>query len=170
MTQKKFGNPRKFRNFLLNPDMQLAFAINIIALSAFFVVAIGFVVYFQLGDFIQKVLTVADLDSTTLSQLRADWDATTYWLGLFLGSYVLITLVLCVIYTHRMIGPTIAFKRHIEELLSGRYNSRITLRDGDAFDDVAESLNDLAENLEKKFENLAQHEGPEKENIHESTG
>lgn len=146
----KIENPRKIRNFLLSPDIQLAFALNIVALSVFFVIGIAFVIYFQLGDFIQTILTLSDFDTKTLSQLQGDWDATALWLGIFMGSYVFITAILCVIYTHRMIGPTIAFKRQINDLMNENYASRVNLREGDAFEDVAELLNSLGDSLERK--------------------
>ena len=48
-----------------------------------------------------------------------------------------------------VIGPTVAFKRHIRALREGNYDSRVVLRKGDAFDDVADELNLLAQALAK---------------------
>ncbi len=64
-------------------------------------------------------------------------------------AYILITVFLSMIYLHKMVGPTIAFRRHIDALKSGNYDSRITLRKNDAFTEVAQELNELAEVLEK---------------------
>ena len=57
---------------------------------------------------------------------------------------------LCVGYSRKLVGPQIAFRRHIAAIESGDYSSRIVLRKGDAFDDVAHALNQLAETLEKR--------------------
>lgn len=143
-----YQNPRKVKNFLLSPSIQLAFALNIIVLSIFFVIAVSFVIYFQLGDFIQNILNIADFDQKTLVQLQSDWDSTLLWLGGFMGTFIVFLTVLCVLYTHKLIGPTVAFKRHIESLISGDYHSRVKLREGDAFEDVAMKLNELAQKLE----------------------
>lgn len=70
-----------------------------------------------------------------------------------MGAYVITTVILCVLYTHKMIGPSVAFIRHIRSLKNGQYKSRVNLRDGDAFEDVAMELNDLAVVLEKSQEN-----------------
>jgi hypothetical protein len=43
----------------------------------------------------------------------------------------------------------VAFKRHIRALREGNYDSRVVLRKGDAFDDVADELNLLAQALAK---------------------
>ena len=139
---------RKVRNFLLNPSIQLAFALNIIVLSVFFVIGVAFVIYFQLGDLIQNILNIADFDTKTLVALQGDWDKTLIWLGLFMSSFIILLTILCVLYTHRLIGPTVAFKRHIDALKAGNYGSRVNLRDGDAFEDVAQKLNELAKTLE----------------------
>lgn len=143
------NSSRKIRNFILKPDIQLAFAINIIALSMFFALGVGFVVYYQLGDFIQNILAQSDFDGQRLALFQKDWDMTTLWLIVFIAAYVMTTVVMCVIYTHKMLGPSIAFKRHIQSLISQNYLSRVNLRDGDAFEDVAESLNELAATLQK---------------------
>ena len=146
----QYNATRKVRNFLLNPSIQLAFALNIIVLSVFFVISVAFVIYFQLGDFIQNILNIADFDAKTLIALQGDWDKTLLWLGLFMVSFIVLLTILCVLYTHRLIGPTVAFKRHIDALNSGNYSSRVNLRDGDAFEDVAYKLNELAKTLEDK--------------------
>jgi hypothetical protein len=163
------NTPRKIKNFLLNPDIQLAFALNIVALSAFFVIGIAFVVYFQLGDFIQNILSLSDFDLKTLTQLRNDWDGTMLWLGLFMVSYVGITVAICIIYTHRMIGPTIAFKRQISDLIDGKYSSKVNLREGDAFEDVADLLNDLAKSLDDKHSESSEQHSKDSSHAKDST-
>lgn len=47
-------------------------------------------------------------------------------------------------YARRMMGPEVAFRRHVEALKNGDYKARVKLRDGDAFLGLAQDLNDLA--------------------------
>jgi len=63
--------------------------------------------------------------------------------------YFFITVAVSIFFTHRLVGPTYAFRRHIRELKNGNYGSRVVLRKGDAFQEVAEDLNDLAVTLEQ---------------------
>jgi len=56
-------------------------------------------------------------------------------------------LVMWIMYSHRIFGPTVPIRRHIGALLSGDYQSRITLRKRDEFKDIAMDLNRLAEKL-----------------------
>ena len=61
------------------------------------------------------------------------------WCSLYCSSiaYVLGVYFLCLGYSRKLVGPQIAFRRHIAAIESGDYSSRIVLRKGDAFDDVA---------------------------------
>ena len=56
--------------------------------------------------------------------------------------------VLWLVYSHRLIGPTVPIRRHIDNLRAGDYGSRITLRKFDFYKSVATDLNMLAETLE----------------------
>ena len=53
-------------------------------------------------------------------------------------------------YTHQLVGPTVAFRRHIAALRRGDYSARIALRSRDTvFRDVATQLNELAAQLQQ---------------------
>ncbi len=64
--------------------------------------------------------------------------------------YLLLVAVLSATYVHRMIGPIVAFRRHIEALKNGDYHSRVRLRKGDAFWEMLNDLNELAQRLERE--------------------
>jgi HAMP domain-containing protein len=57
--------------------------------------------------------------------------------------------VVSAIYTHRLIGPAIPLLRHVKALQAGRYTHRVSLRKYDAYTELAEALNQLAESLHK---------------------
>jgi methyl-accepting chemotaxis protein len=62
----------------------------------------------------------------------------------------IVAVVLWIVLARRIFGPAVQFKRHIESLTQGDYTSRVQLRRGDEFKDVAEKLNELAEALAQK--------------------
>lgn len=68
----------------------------------------------------------------------------------FMICYFMILFISCVIFSHKYFGPIIAFKRHSIALKDGSYSSRIRLRPGDEFGDLANELNQLAEHLQTK--------------------
>lgn len=52
--------------------------------------------------------------------------------------------------SHKIVGPMVRLKRTIDAIGQGDYSQRITLRKGDALIDLAEKINGMAENLEKR--------------------
>jgi signal transduction histidine kinase len=83
-------------------------------------------------------------------EIRDQFRVMSGWLAVILLSYLALIVTISIVFTHRLIGPTIAFRRHIRALTEGKYQSRVVLRKGDAFIEVADDLNKLAETLEKK--------------------
>lgn len=140
---------RKFKNFLLKPRAQLELVLNIVVLTIFFGAASSLVIYFQLDDIFQTLLIMSRVSHEASESFINDWNTTLLWLSLFTVFYILSTISICVIHSHRMIGPTVAFKRQIEALLTKNYKTRIKLRDGDYFQDLAECFNRLAEQLDQ---------------------
>lgn len=57
-----------------------------------------------------------------------------------------------IILTHKMAGPIMVIKKKIEEFTHGAPNTRITLRKGDEFKDLANSLNLMFKKIGKKNE------------------
>ena len=148
---KIMGNDerRKARNFLLKPKLQMKLPLYILILSfacGSLAMVIGYVYFEQLyammienttqGSFLQEAVT-----EQTGNFIEA--------LILLLIGYVLLMTGVTIIYTHRLIGPTVTLKRHVRALKNGIYTSRIALRKHDEFKDLAGDLNELAEVLEK---------------------
>jgi methyl-accepting chemotaxis protein len=70
--------------------------------------------------------------------------------GIVSIAYVLALLVICIVYLHRLVGPSVALRRQLESLKNGDYSRRVRLRRNDAFQDLAADLNELADLLERK--------------------
>ncbi len=65
-----------------------------------------------------------------------------------LAGYTLFVLGICLAYTHGLLGPLVAVRRHVRALKDGQYGSRVELRKSDtAYLEVARDLNDLAQSL-----------------------
>ena len=52
--------------------------------------------------------------------------------------------------SHRIVGPMGRLKKMIEAIGNGDFSQRITLREGDALEDLAKSLNAMTESLQKR--------------------
>ena len=53
--------------------------------------------------------------------------------------------------SHRIVGPMNRLKHTLEAIGKGEFSQRITLRQGDVLEDLAKSINRMAESLQQRF-------------------
>lgn len=147
---------RYIRNYLLNPFFQLKIAFYSILLTFLFCIACTGALYLNISEALDFILTLTDVPETAQEVLSSQLWATSRWILFLSVLYLLSMSLIAVLYTHKMIGPNVAFKRHVEALLMGDYKARTFLRKGDAFDEVATSLNALSKALEERLNNSAE--------------
>ena len=144
-----FHEQRKASNLLLQPGYQLKLPVYILLLSATFVL-----VGLLLGNLYFEQTYVTMIQNTTqseylqqvINQQLQEFRGMSF---LLLFVYMLLTIVITTVYTHRLVGPVIPLSRHIKALTEGRYAHRVNLRRNDALQELAAQLNELAETLEQ---------------------
>jgi len=141
---------RRVRNFLLMPLLQVKLGLYSILLTILFSAAMAGILYLNLKKFAVIVLQLTDVQEEVTELLDAYMRDTRWYLGIAIATFIAINVVISVLYTHRLIGPTIAFRRHVRALADGRYNVRTFLRKGDAFAELADELNHLSEVLDRQ--------------------
>ena len=141
---------RKLKNLLLSPQLQTTLGIYSIILSFIFAGSVIGIIYYNFSDLIRSILVLTDAPDEVRDIMRSYWMESQLYVYFACGMYVLLMVTLTVWYTHRLIGPSIAFKRHILSLAEGKYKSRTSLRKGDAFEEVAQALNLLSKTLEEQ--------------------
>jgi hypothetical protein len=141
---------RRVRNFLLQPLIQVKIGLYSIVLSIFFAVALGVILYFNFSSLFDAIITMTDAKEDVEDIIGSYWRGARPWLFLSFFVYLVAQIGLSVLYTHRLVGPTFAFRRHIRAIAEGRYNVRTYLRRGDAFVEVADELNHLSEVMVRK--------------------
>jgi hypothetical protein len=144
-------NPRrKIRNRLLRPSLQLAIPLMAILFTIVFILALSYTAYTAFEGIYSYVLTQAPIEGYLQGEIETQIHAS---IGLLIGitmTYVVLVMSSSVIISHHIVGPYVAFLRHIRALKNGDYASRVTLRKHDAFEDVAAELNELAQVLQDK--------------------
>jgi hypothetical protein len=143
-------NKRSLRNLLINGEAQSNLFYWFLALSAFFAITLGVVIFLGMEDFFSQVMAASQLEEELGKSFIENWNQTKYLLLGFLIVYVSGVGALTITYTHRLVGPMVSFKKHLDELIKGNYSTRIHLREKDYFRDIAGKLNELAEKLESK--------------------
>ncbi len=141
---------RRLRNYMLQPLLQVKIGLYSILLSVFFSLALGAIVYYNFAGLVSSIVLLTDAEAEVKDLFMQYWKDTQLWIFLCFGIYLLATVSISVLYTHKLIGPTIAFRRHVRSISEGRYNARTYLRKGDAFSELADELNHLSEVMEKR--------------------
>ena len=138
---------RRVGNLLLQPLVQMRIGLANVVASLLFVVLLGLYAYRKLVAFGDVVATLTQADAA-VKGLMTNYLASIGMTALIASvGFVLVNLILSVYLTHKLVGPTIAFRRHIRALNSGNFQARTVLRTGDAFGEVADELNQLSATL-----------------------
>lgn len=147
---------RKLSNFLLQPLLQIRLGLYAILLSLLFGCGVLAIIWVNLHKFYDLVLELTDLREEVTKILSSYIEGAIGWIVLAAVVYFLLTVAVSIFFTHRLVGPTYAFRRHIRELTKGNFRSRVNLRRGDAFMEVAQDLNELAVKLEEQARRVNQ--------------
>jgi hypothetical protein len=140
---------RRVRNFVLQPLLQVKVGLYFILVSLLFATALALIIYYNFGGLVNSIVLLTDAEEEVRELFLDYWKGTQLWIYFSFAVYLLASIGLSVFYTHRMVGPTFAFRRHIRSIAEGRYHVRTHLRKGDAFSEVADELNHLSEVMER---------------------
>lgn len=118
-------------------------------LAMCFSAVIMLIVYLHMKDFAQIIIALTESQSE-IRELFFDYAyASQYWIALLVVGFLISNIVISITYTHKLIGPTIAFRNQLQRIRSGDFSKKVSLRKGDAFIELAEELNELTDTLEK---------------------
>ena len=141
---------RSVRNYILQPLLQVKLGLYSIVLSLIFALAMGVVLYLNLAKFSEVILQLTGVEDEVKDLLNQYLRPAMIEIAGLMILYVALTMIVAVMFTHKLIGPTIAFRRHIRMIAEGKFQYRTKLRKGDAFQEVASDLNKLSEFFERK--------------------
>ena len=142
---------RRLRNFLLMPRIQIRLGAYMVALALAFMVALVGSVYIRMGEIMALIVQLTDVEDEVKGLLISYVNGMAWWMALAIMVYIASNLCLSILYTHKMVGPTYAFRRHIRSLEKGEFHVKTRLRKSDAFEELAGDLNDLSDALEAKY-------------------
>ena len=132
---------RRFSNYLLDPLLQTKIGLYCIVLSLAFSLVIMVVLYHNLSRLFQFIMEMTEAPAEVESIIWTYLNGLQQWIVLCLAVYIMATVGVCIWYTHRLVGPMVAFKRHFEALEKGEFTHRTILRKNDAFHEAANALN-----------------------------
>ncbi len=91
---------------------------------------------------------------------RPELETQSYFVAAFIGVSITLLVELLIAIpivsflgirsSHRVVGPVVRIKKMLEAIGSGDFSQRITLRKGDALENLAEAINKMAERLRSR--------------------
>lgn len=136
--------PYKRKQYLVDRGYQLRFVTRVFMV----VLAVAVVSSMLATGLLWMNMYRADLEQQTLLVASLISVATTLLIELLIA--IPIVFVLGIRQSHRIVGPMNRLKRTLEAIATGDYSQRITLRHGDALEDLAKSINQMAEQLAQR--------------------
>ena len=137
--------PYKRKQYLVDRGYQLRFVTRV------FVVVLLIAVVSSLISTALLWMNMYQPDLETYTPLIASLVAVATTLLFELLLAIPIVFFLGIRQSHRIVGPMNRLKRTLETIGSGDFSQRITLRQGDALEDLAKSINQMAESLGRRF-------------------
>lgn len=135
--------PYKRKQFLVDRQYQLRFVTRI------FMVVLAVAV---ISSLISTALIMGSLSDPSLPQHTFVYCLITIAITLLTELLIAIPIVLIlgIRQSHRIVGPMNRIKRMLEAIGNGDYSQRIVLRQGDALEELAKSINQMSESLARR--------------------
>lgn len=148
MTEDRRILKRKLSNLLLKPLLQTKIGLYFIAITILVALSLAAAIYYHFADLFIAILDLTDAGDEVKDLLNVYWSSIQIWIYGLLAVYVSTTILISIWYTHRFVGPAVAFHKHLVAIANGDYTYRTNLRRHDAFEELADALNLASEGLE----------------------
>ena len=148
----KSATKRTVTGMMFQPVIQLRIAAYNALAAALFSLALSFLFYKNLEMFANTFIDTSQADDATISQVYHHIEGVRVWALLILIGYVAVSVAVSLKVTQQMVGSTAGFRKHVRAMANGDLSKRISVKKGDAFQDVAEELNHLTDSLAKTRE------------------
>jgi methyl-accepting chemotaxis protein len=141
---------RSLKNFMVRPRQQLRYSLALVTGCCLSVILFLMIVVFQMKQTINTLSLAYRLDPEIVVSVQGALSSAVYVALLLAAGVIGLAFIVGIRLSHRIYGPLVSINRFIEELAGGNYKSRMTLRKDDDLIEIRDSLNNLAESLEKR--------------------
>lgn len=148
------GTPQKRKavNAIWQPFLQFKLLIYMLGSTALVACMLAVFLYYAFSDLIGSVGANGQGQSYYAEMIEIQLVHLFRYCGALFVLYILLLATVCVVYTHKLIGPFRPFTRHIDSMLQGDYDAKVSLRKGDIdmFVEYADKLNELSDKLKEE--------------------
>jgi len=142
---------RKLRNILMNKGVQVPLVLTVILAGFLTSLSNAFLFYsFVKGNYDNFFYSYPEASQEFVDLMNSD---LLNFGGSLIAISTLITIVLAtyaLFISHRVAGAGYRIRAVVEEIKAGKTGARIRLRKNDDFKDLAQSINELMDQIEKK--------------------
>jgi len=152
---------RRLRNYLIDSSIQLRLASYLVAVACAISVGMGWLLWNAYRES-SRLVSLGDsrTDDALASMLAREDRERMLWLGIGLVAVILCLLVVAVVVTHRVAGPTVAISQTCRRVGAGDFTRPRPLRRRDLLVDLADEVALMVDGLRKQeAEELAMLEG-----------
>lgn len=142
----------KRRNYFIKKTFQLKFIGVFLTLIISGSLILGWVIYMMTNQALAETFYKSHL------QIKSTWEilfpsvAVATGLAVFITG--IITIVMVLIFSHKIAGPLFRFEKNMEEVAKGDLTVKTKLRDKDQLEMLAKTLNLLTEGLNKQMKEI----------------
>ena len=133
----KSATKRSVTGMMFQPVIQLRIAAYNALAAAIFSLALSFLFYKNLEMFANTFIDTSQADDATIAQVYHHIEGVRIWALLVLVGYVAVSIAVSLRVTQQMVGSTVGFRKHVRAMANGDLSKRISVKKGDAFQDVA---------------------------------
>ena len=150
--QQQVKKGRTLSHLLIEPFKQIRFGLYMMGLCVLFVCVSGWIFMSTWSQQYQRVMLEFALDEDAKKAFLSDDIFISNSIKLFCFFLLFIMVMFFTIFklTHRYYGPLVSIGRFLDQMIKGNYSARVSIRKKDELQQIAQKLNELAGELEKK--------------------
>ncbi len=142
---------RRIRNLVQDPRVQYRYVLYFFGFAVAAAVVNQMFMVRAFRSILIQTLLGANIDPTTLqAAVGVPLQSLALRMTLMYPILGMACAAFAIWVTHKFVGPQVALRRYIRRLQEGDYAAVCRLRTGDELGSVAEALNELARELERK--------------------
>lgn len=142
---------RRLRNYLIDSTIQLRLASYLVAVACAISVGMGWLLWNAYRES-SRLVSLGDpkVDNTLATMLAREDRERMLWLGIGLVAVMLSLLVVAVMVTHRVAGPTVALSQTCRRVGTGDFSHPRPLRRRDLLVDLADEIALMIDGLRRQ--------------------
>lgn len=143
-------NQRQIKNILIHPGIQFRLFVPYLVMLAIATLLLNGVLFFIVSTVHQ---VFPDMTPEQSEELNRTLFRSVIVSAIGLSVMAFLGFALTTVLSHRLLGPLVPIRRHIQKLIDGQYDDRLRLRKTDELQFLADDINALTEKLSERSKN-----------------